>query len=204
MSSPEATSMTSLYPINREWLVSVCGGRTPVLQGSCQHVVLSGWAWLLLLFLPPSPRSCFTEQSTPLHCIFTASNTGALFCDGFWLQSYSEWKSLEESTSERRVLEVSKPLNAALPFNSSVTLKSITNTKETDMATPSSILSWKTQGQRSLVGRSPWVTGAGPVWTNLACMQARILSWSSSQIWEITVVFHRTTVWINKSILQEA
>ena len=180
MSSPEATSITSLYPITREWLVSVCGGRTPVLQGSCQHVVLSGWAWLLLLFLPPSPRSCFTEQSIPLHCIFTASNTGALFCDGFWLQSYSEWKSLEESTSERRVLEVSKPLNAVLLLNSSVTLQNITNTKEMDMATPSSILSWKSHGQRSLVGYCPWVTGAGHLCTNLACTQARMLSWFSS------------------------
>ena len=71
------------------------------------------WLILTLLFLPPSPQSCFTEQSTPLHYIFTASNTGALFCDGFWLQGFSEWKSLEEGTSETRVLEASKPLNCS-------------------------------------------------------------------------------------------
>ena len=97
MISPQVTNINSVYPISKEWLVSVCGGRTHLLQGSCEHVVLSGWSWHLLLFLPPSPQSCFTEQSAPLHYIFTASNTGALFCDGFWLQNFSEWKSLEES-----------------------------------------------------------------------------------------------------------
>ena len=42
------------------------------------------WLILTLLFLPPSPQSCFTEQSAPLHYIFTASNTGALFCADFF------------------------------------------------------------------------------------------------------------------------
>ena len=181
MSSPEATIITSLCPINREWLMSVCGGRTPLLQRSCKHVVLSGWSWpyssshLLLspaLLNNPLPYTISSLPPTQELC--------SVMVSGFKISlSGNHWK---RATSERRVLEVSKPLNAALLFNSSVTLKNITNTKEMDMATPSSILSWQSHAQRSLVGYSPWVTGAGPVWTNLACMQACILSWSSSQI----------------------
>ena len=62
-------------------------------------------------------------------------------------------------------------------------LQNITNTKEKEMATHSSILSWKSHGQKSLVGNSPCVTRVGHDWTNLACTQARMLSWSSSLIW---------------------
>ena len=44
-----------------------------------------GVDWLLLtplLCLPASSQYCLTEQFTPFHNTFTASNTGALFCVG--------------------------------------------------------------------------------------------------------------------------
>ena len=163
-----------------------------------------GAEWLILtpVTLPATFSSVLLYWTIhPLHNIFTACNTGAVsvMVSSFKVSlSGNHWKTAQVKG------EFSKFQNlwiAALLFNSRVTLKNVTNTKEKEMATHSSILSWKSHGQRSLVGYSPWVTSQKPLdqLSMGAGMHAVLIFFSN--MGKTTVVFHRTTVWINESIL---
>ena len=157
---------------------------TPVTLPATFSSVLLYWKKLLpctISSLPSTQELCYMMVSS-----FKGSLSG------------NHWKAAQV---KGEFSKFQKLWIAALLFNSSVTLKNVTNTKEKDMETHSSILSWKSHGQRSLVGYNHW-SQVRNYWTNLAFAQAYVLIFSN--MGKITVVFHRTTVWINESILQEA
>ena len=124
-------------------------------DSSPEKLPTCGVDWLILTpvtLLPTFSSVLLYWTIHSLHNIFTACNTGAVsvMVSSFKVSlSGNHWKTAQVKG------EFSKIQNlwiAALLFNSSVTLKNVTNTKEKDMATHSSILSWKSHGQRSLMG----------------------------------------------------
>ena len=155
--------MVSLYPVSKERLVSVCaGGFSPPPV----KLPTGGVAWLILtpVTLPATFSSVLIYWKKPLPCtISSLPSTQELFSltvsSVKGSLSGNHWKAAQV---KGEFSKFQKLWIAALLFNSSVTLKSVTNTKEKDMETHSSILSWKSHGQRSPVGYSPWVTSQKP------------------------------------------
>ena len=158
-------------------------GRTHLPQGSCQHEVLHGWSWHLLLFLPPSPQSCFTEKNHSLaqylHCLQHRS------CVLWWFLA-SKFLSVEITWREHKWRESSRSfktfdlqlcyLTAEWPWKMSQTLR-----RRKWQPTPVFFL------ENPMNRGASWATVHGSQgrnhWTNLAWAQACMLSWSSSLIW---------------------
>ena len=107
MISLDLTGITNLYPLIKKWLIDISEGSSHLLQESWWRTVLTGCSWLQYSAFHLLLSTASLSNSLPSTIPSLPPHRSSVLC---WFL-LAAWCSQSGSPSERRVLEIPKPLN---------------------------------------------------------------------------------------------